>query len=39
MRVITAIGFANETGYQTYTANGCTLAQNNPGNIGGLIIS
>ncbi|KOC17063.1 O-methyltransferase family protein [Aspergillus flavus AF70] len=39
MRVITAIGSANETGYQTYTANGCTLAQNNPGNIGGLIIS
>ncbi|RAQ61132.1 O-methyltransferase family protein, partial [Aspergillus flavus] len=39
MRVITSIGFANETGYQTYTANGCTLAQNNPGNIGGLIIS
>ncbi|GAB1193722.1 hypothetical protein APSETT444_002950 [Aspergillus pseudonomiae] len=39
MRMLTAIGFANETGYQTYTANGCTLAQNTPGAIGGMIIS
>ncbi|THC87698.1 hypothetical protein EYZ11_012854 [Aspergillus tanneri] len=39
MRMITAIGFADETGYQTYIANGCTLAQSNPGSIGGLIIS
>ncbi|OGM47652.1 hypothetical protein ABOM_004335 [Aspergillus bombycis] len=39
MRMLTAIGFANETGYQTYTANGCTLAQNTAGAIGGMIIS
>ncbi|KAE8361130.1 O-methyltransferase-domain-containing protein [Aspergillus caelatus] len=39
MRIITAIGFANETAYQTYSANGCTLAQNSPGGIGGIIIS
>ena len=39
MRIITAIGFANETAYQTYSANGFTLAQNDPGSIGGIIIS
>ncbi|KAL2215003.1 O-methyltransferase-domain-containing protein [Thermoascus aurantiacus ATCC 26904] len=39
MRMMTAIGFADETGYQTYTANANTICQSDPGSIGGLILS
>ncbi|KAA8646777.1 hypothetical protein EYZ11_009646 [Aspergillus tanneri] len=39
MRMITGIGFADETGYQTYTANANTICQSHPGNMGGLILS
>jgi hypothetical protein len=39
MRVITALGYASEIGYQTYTANEYTTSQNQAGAAGGLIIS
>ncbi|KKA24025.1 O-methyltransferase family protein [Rasamsonia emersonii CBS 393.64] len=39
MRIMTAIGFADETGYQTYTANAKTVCQSDPGSAGGLILS
>ena len=39
MRVITAIGFADETGYQSYRANKVTEVQNTAGARGGFILS
>jgi hypothetical protein len=39
MRLISAIGWAEETGYQTYTANAFTVCQNRSGEQGSFIIS
>lgn len=39
MRMMTAIGCAEETGYQSYTANEYTICQNRSGAEGGFIIS
>ena len=39
MRMITAMGFAEETAYQTYKANIATHSQDSSGSRGGLIIS
>lgn len=39
MRMMTAIGWASETGNQTYTANAYTICQTQSGAEGGFIIS
>ncbi|PWY95175.1 S-adenosyl-L-methionine-dependent methyltransferase, partial [Aspergillus sclerotioniger CBS 115572] len=39
MRMMTAIGFADETGYQTYTANPVTICQSEPGSMGGVVLT
>ncbi|PYI16581.1 S-adenosyl-L-methionine-dependent methyltransferase [Aspergillus violaceofuscus CBS 115571] len=39
MRMMTALGLATETGYQSYRANARTICQSGPGSIGGLVIA
>lgn len=39
MRMMSAIAFVDEVGYQTYTANANTLTQCLPGNLGGTILT
>jgi hypothetical protein len=39
MRMMSAISFVDEVGYQTYTANMNTVSQCEPGNSGGIILT
>ncbi|PYI12335.1 hypothetical protein BO78DRAFT_456840 [Aspergillus sclerotiicarbonarius CBS 121057] len=39
MRMMAAIGFADETGYQTYTTNPVTIRQSDPESMGGVVLT